>query len=77
MKKTYVKPEVYFESFELSANIATGCGRPLGHTQNDCRETLGDFANVPTIFVDGCNPNLEDHGYCYHVPLADNSLFTS
>ena len=22
MKKTYVKPEVYFESFELSTNIA-------------------------------------------------------
>ena len=25
MKKPYVKPEVYFESFELSACIATGC----------------------------------------------------
>ena len=29
MKKTYVKPEVYFESFELSASIADNCAKPL------------------------------------------------
>ena len=31
MKKTYVKPEVHFESFELSTNIAYACGKPT-HT---------------------------------------------
>ena len=33
MKKTYVKPEVYFESFELSASIADNCGTPLNLNQ--------------------------------------------
>lgn len=33
MKKTYVKPEVYFESFELSASIADNCGKPLNLNQ--------------------------------------------
>lgn len=77
MKKTYVKPEVYFESFELSANTAAGCGKPLGHSQTDCRQILGDFGSLNTIFVEGCQLNLEDHGYCYHVPSGDDKLFTS
>ena len=29
MKKTYVKPEVHFESFELSTNIAYACGNAI------------------------------------------------
>lgn len=77
MKKTYVKPEVYFESFELSANIATGCEVPLGHSQTDCRKILGDFGSLDNVFVNGCQLNLEDPSFCYHVPYADNKLFTS
>lgn len=77
MKKTYVKPEVYFENFELSANIATGCGRPLGHSKDGCRDILGDFGRLNTIFVDGCELDLQNHGYCYHVPSGDDMLFTS
>ena len=34
MKKQYVKPELYFEDFELSANIATGCEAPTNHTKD-------------------------------------------
>ena len=34
MKKAYVKPEIYFESFELSANIATACPKAT-HTPSD------------------------------------------
>lgn len=77
MKKTYVKPEVYFENFELSANIATGCGRPLGHTKDTCRDIFG--GNAEFAFGSGCGFNVEDpqNGYCYHNPLDETKLFTS
>ena len=45
MKKTYVKPEVYFESFELSASIADNCGKPLNLNQDTCRDIFGDYRN--------------------------------
>ena len=35
MKKTYVRPEVYFENFELSTNIATGCSAGYDHNNTN------------------------------------------
>lgn len=35
MKKTYVRPEVYFESFELSTSIATGCSAGYDHNNTN------------------------------------------
>lgn len=77
MKKTYVRPEVYFENFELSANIATGCGRPLGHTKDTCRDIFG--GNAEFAFGSGCGFNVEDpkYGYCYQNPSDATKLFTS
>lgn len=77
MKKTYVKPEVYFENFELSANIATGCGRPLGHTRDMCRDIFGGYADIVFGPEDSCKwvPNTND--YCYHNPSDAQILFTS
>jgi hypothetical protein len=35
MKKTYVKPDVFFESFAFTSNIAGSCGELYGiHSQN-------------------------------------------
>lgn len=79
MKKTYVKPEVYFESFELSANIATGCGRALGHTVDTCKDKLGGFASL-NVFLDKptCETLPDDAGLCYHVSTDDSvRIFTS
>lgn len=77
MKKAYVKPEVYFENFELSANIATGCGKPLGHTESQCKDIFGGYADI--VFAEGCLMNLEDPQYdwCYHNPSDATKLFTS
>lgn len=40
MKKTYVKPQVYFEDFQLSASIAGDCTGdnkiPLNHSKESC-----------------------------------------
>lgn len=76
MKKTYVKPEVYFESFELSASIADNCGKPLNLIQDTCRDIFGDYRN--NVFSQGsCDMNPDQLGFCYHVPLEGSKLFAS
>ena len=43
MKKEYKKPELLFDSFELSMSIATGCvGTPVGPTEGTCGIGFGD-----------------------------------
>ena len=82
MKKTYVKPEVYFENFELSANIAAGCGagykdKVTSHDINTC----GYIYNSGVVFNTGvCSYFSQDgteYGLCYHQPMADNQIFAS
>ena len=80
MKKTYTKPELYFESFELSANIATGCGIiTKTATQGICGY---DQPGIGTLFVQkeaGCSYIGADGDYsvCYDVPTGELKLFTS
>lgn len=86
MKKTYVKPEVYFESFELSTNIAYACGKPT-HTPTNgtCGVTINGIGTVFLSGIAGCkytNINGEDvkdgyNGICYHVPDSSQNLFNS
>lgn len=80
MKKAYVKPEIYFESFELSANIATGCTIPTNHAENVCKYTI-DTPGVGSAFVEVTlceyTPADGDYSVCYHVPTDGTKLFTS
>lgn len=78
MKKEYKKPELLFDSFELSMSIATGCvGTPVGPTQGTCGIGFGEN----TIFLDGISacrkPQNDGDEYCYHVPFEHNKLFNS
>ena len=42
MKKEYKKPELLFDSFELSVSIAGGCGNPTQTpSQNQCGLDFG------------------------------------
>lgn len=80
MKKAYVKPEIYFESFELSANIATGCAFIANHAKDECGLELGPGLDVLFISATtGCSrqPVDGDTSVCYHVPYDSNKLFTS
>lgn len=75
-KKQYVKPELYFENFELSANIATQCadtsikapiqfgGKNIFVSQIECTDTLTEEEEGNT-------------SYCYHVPTETSKLFSS
>lgn len=76
MKKTYVKPQVYFEDFQLSANIAGNCGTAVHHSEGMCTEIEG----VGSIFADGCTFSVGDDGnsqFCYHAPDANTRIFSS
>lgn len=80
MKKTYVKPEVYFESFELSANIATGCKLISNAAEYDCAVTDNDLGI--TYFTDAaCGGNYTppggNDGLCYHTSADNAKVFTS
>lgn len=83
MKKAYVKPQVYFEDFQLSASIATGCEHTTNHTLNVCSYETSVGPETKYVFVDGvsaCTTVPEDGmwaGFCYHNPSENNNLFTS
>ena len=80
MKKTYAKPQIVFESFQLTANIAGGCN--TGPNSAD-EATCGYNDNGWIVFQNSavCNfpagPDGKHNGLCYHVPTGDMSVFTS
>lgn len=83
MKKSYSKPEIVFESFSLSTNIAGDCAvKTNTPSQNQC-PYQGDF-DYP-IFITremGCITTDPDgdgelNGFCYHVPTVGTNLFNS
>lgn len=81
MKKQYVKPELYFENFELSTNIATGCATIVNNQEGTCTYTVsvnGIEGNVFLSNTQGCvYTNPDDAGICYNVPEGNNKVFSS
>ena len=79
MKKQYVKPELYFESFELSTSIAT-CDVISNHINNACPVTDKELG--VTYFADkqtGCyyTPGPNDKEVCYQPPAPGSVVFSS
>ena len=84
MKKVYSKPEIVFENFSLSTNVAGDCEKKTNlQSENACGM---DFSGL-MVFLDGmggCKDigilNMggdgEFNGICYHVPSGEN-LFNS
>lgn len=61
--KTYVKPEIYFESFELSQHIAA-CGWYLN--SNDASSCTAEQDGAGYIRFNDANQSCEgDFDYCY------------
>ena len=77
MKKTYSKPVISFECFQLASSIASTCAEKANSTDvNSCSYT----ANGLTIFVgaEGCMPGLYDEdNTCYHNALSVDVVFAS
>ena len=82
MKKTYSKPEIMFESFTLSTNIAGGCEQPFvtNISKGVCAIEITGGVTVFTGDMKVCDTNPPDDmwdGFCYHVPTEDKNLFNS
>lgn len=82
MKKKYEKPQIFFEDFQLSANIAGDCKYRSSNATND--QTCGYLDNEWYVFQSenmGCDFPVEGTGkydrFCYHVPTGDMSVFVS
>lgn len=78
MRKPYVKPELFFESFELSQSIAD-CGWELqSMNEHTChatadQEKLGLPFNLFQLGVDNCQVNSRNF-YCYQPGVLDSAM---
>ena len=85
MKKTYRKPEIFFENFSLSTSIAGNCDIAIGlPSQFVCgipdENGLGMKIFNTNLGGDCSIPGGDDakhDGFCYHVPTAGMVLFNS
>lgn len=84
MKKAYSKPQIMFDDFTLSTNIAGDCDVKTNTFGNN---TCGmDFSGLK-VFLDtmgGCDHKItsdggdgEFAGICYHVFTTGENLFNS
>ncbi len=82
MKKAYVKPQLYFDSFELNTSIATGCSAGYNHENttfsnaNSCVLKFG----TDTVFLNVAICSLtefDENQFCYHVPTSNDKVFSS
>lgn len=86
MKKAYMKPEIMFESFVSSTNIATNCKLIIsGHALDMCALEQYDEFEEQTWYIFtskmlACTTNDgdEDDKYfnkiCYHVPVGESTF---
>ena len=90
MKKTYSKPYIAVESFQLDAAIASSCSgtgkMPLHFGQNSCTSFeeapgLGYFGSACAANggYDVINPDTDDNNgnFCYHGPMFSDMFMNS
>ena len=80
MRKKYESPKIFFDSFRLSMNIASGC-EVLSTPAAAYICPVNDPELGGTIFTsdDVCDfttPDIYD-GVCYNVPLENHNVFES
>lgn len=84
MKKPYVKPQLYYENFELSQHVAA-CGWDMSNQSDKSNCTaLGDekLGNFPVSLFTGtprCDvvPGDTGESYCYEPSKGAYGLFNS
>ena len=85
MKKAYMKPEIVFESFSMSTNIAAGCEVQTDTPSENACGVLFSGLNVFLEGMQGCEDfQVKNEGgdgrygnLCYHIPTGEQNLFTS
>lgn len=82
--KKYVKPDLFYEDFELSHSIAN-CSAALNHTESECTLDPGEAPGLflpagENVFSTICEYTLDELGYedyCYWTGSSINNIFTS
>ena len=79
LRKAYSKPEIMFEDFTLSTNIAGNCGAIVGSpSQGTCGIPDNDGDSFFTVgVIEGCTIGGDEDGFCYDNPSNDGRLFNS
>lgn len=81
MKKVYTAPQILFESFAMSTNIAANCDKIIRtFDQGNCAYEGTGGIMLFTVAIGACEFKSDDdasNGFCYHVPGEDNDLFNS
>lgn len=78
MKKVYIKPGIIFDSFEMTQSIAAGCELiQQNQAEGSCPVLVPEWSL--NYLGKGCDltPPSGNDGLCYHVPIADNNVYTS
>lgn len=73
--KKYVKPELFFESYELSQNIAA-CGWDMNHAQPSTCTATGDpsLGNPDVLVFTESNCDLVLERYCYENSASNETI---
>lgn len=87
MKRTYERPDIFFEEFSLSCSIAGTCDKIVGNpAQGTCALLGSGGVAVFTDTISACDFTPEGmgqpgddkwDGFCYHVPTEAFNLFNS
>ena len=88
MKKSYSKPVVGFEAFQIDAAIAGSCKDPsaqgvggywkhipINHYENSCSYAEGQFFNFFNCSMDLTGPEFDGNDtICYHGPILSGGI---
>lgn len=78
--KKYVKPDLFYENFQLTSSVAKNCGTMVGFTSQTCKMEL-DEDGLPNTFLfagDNCDIDYRHYDrYCYETGNASMQLFNS
>lgn len=73
-KRPYIKPAISFQTLAVT-EASSGCEMLCNSTEMSCPVTIPDWGM--TYFQDGMCDLLPVEQICYHVPVADNNVFSS
>ncbi len=86
MKKVYTAPDVFYEDFSITTNIASACEVETNSAKWVCGYEYDPTLTIFTSSIANCTEDggvvgegsdASWNGLCYHVPFDDYNLFNS
>lgn len=77
MKKIYSKPQIVFDSFELSQSIAAGCEFISNQAWQVCPVDINIGRTIFTAAPCQFTTPGDDDLVCYHNPADNKNVFSS